>query len=742
MTLTGTICASKEASQASPPALRTLDLSLIALDRQAIEPIADLLSVAFGLSKLVLENCNLTDDGLKSILHALLVSGDLPSLSLASNKKIKYHGWRFVGIFMRRATALRYLDLSENNINRASLEHILGALAKSPQSTSTPTAGLPNSATIDNKESKGVDALGAEYSEEGEPISLQAKLLREGVDSGTSTVTSLRLENCGLKSSSLEMLSNAVRFSDLNHLSLRRNRVGQMGAVALALMLKDYPDAMNDTEGVRTPMISSPVSDLSPAPSFQGQRRNTEPSQGNEVAYTVRGATAGQQREDLSTAANDQASFSNPSSMRRKDSSAGLPEVSNVSSGAAEGLEDRKVPASTIEALREASSSTLVGWPPSKGTNGFQVNAPSAADLDRNLTYEEREEARALVKPTQTEEEAIAIYQAKRAKRILASLPRVGHLLTLDLKGNDIRGGASYLGQALKKNRTLKVLNLSDNSIEIAGLVAIADALKYNSTLETLDMSHNPCSGPSLEGITTLRSAFTLNSNLKRLFLNDTDLSSEGAIALAEFLPEAKSLIHLDLTENGEIDIAGVMALAVSVKMNKSLRCLDLNIPPNAPDFARLSQDILTVRQIATPTLSSLFNALTYSPASIRHSRASETQKTRKEGLHNEVSKLLSQRQFTSLRSLGQQRRRRTAPEPLQRRELQKSKLKPTASVKMRRAFLTLPRNARMYSTSCLQGRRIDAAQRLLRTEQRHWKLSLLQATLWKISWRRAQICE
>lgn len=93
--------------------------------------------------------------------------------------------------------------------------------------------------------------------------------------------------------------------------------------------------------------------------------------------------------------------------------------------------------------------------------------------------------------------------------------------------------------------------------------------------------------------ITSLRAAITINSNLKRVFLNSTDLSSEGAIALAEFLPEAKSLIHLDLTGNFDIDIAGVMALSVSVKMNRTLRCLDLNIPANDPDFARLSQEIL-----------------------------------------------------------------------------------------------------------------------------------------------------
>jgi hypothetical protein len=42
-----------------------------------------------------------------------------------------------------------------------------------------------------------------------------------------------------------------------------------------------------------------------------------------------------------------------------------------------------------------------------------------------------------------------------------------------------------------------------------------------------------------------------------------------------------------------QIDIAGVMALAVSAKMNTSLRCLDINIPPNDPDFAHLSQEIL-----------------------------------------------------------------------------------------------------------------------------------------------------
>jgi hypothetical protein len=57
------------------------------------------------------------------------------------------------------------------------------------------------------------------------------------------------------------------------------------------------------------------------------------------------------------------------------------------------------------------------------------------------------------------------------------------------------------------------------------------------------------------------------------------DLTSEGAIAMAEILPEMKSsLVHLDLTDN-LIDIAGVLALSVAIRLNKTIRCLDLNIP-------------------------------------------------------------------------------------------------------------------------------------------------------------------
>lgn len=40
-----------------------------------------------------------------------------------------------------------------------------------------------------------------------------------------------------------------------------------------------------------------------------------------------------------------------------------------------------------------------------------------------------------------------------------------------------MQGGVSYIAQVLKRNTTLRVLNLSDNKIDSAGLVLLAQAL-------------------------------------------------------------------------------------------------------------------------------------------------------------------------------------------------------------------------------------------------------------------------
>ncbi|ORY87461.1 hypothetical protein BCR35DRAFT_317717 [Leucosporidium creatinivorum] len=510
----------------TPP--KVLDLSNELLSHGAVEALADLLSVDWGLKKLVLESCGLDDESLRPLLHALLVSGSIPTVSLANNKRIKAKGWKLIAVFVRKARFLRYLDVSENTIDKRTADHLVQALTPH-LAPPPPTSGAEEVESEEPSKEKEKEKIEGEVEEgdeseveDPEPLFTVAPLLKRDDEAPeAATVLSIRLENCGLKGQALEALAHGVRASSLKHISIRRNRINPLGAVALAIMIRDYPlptDAHHDPSPLHpsTPPLPRPNGAL-PSPSLAQSQSQSQSA--NSVSA----------RQSL------QAPYVRKS----------LPSSRSNS----------PTPAPTSE------------------ENGKGGGGGEAAEKEREQWR--NSEAR------------------NKLRRQIEELPRTGSLLTLDVKGNDIRNGVLYIAQVLKRNRTLKVLNLSENKIDMQGLVSIAEALKFNSTLETLDMSLNPCCGPGLEGITSLRSAITINSNLKRVFLNSTDLSSEGAIALAEFLPEATSLIHLDLTGNFDIDIAGVLALSVSVKMNDTLRCLDLNIPPNDPDFARLSQEIL-----------------------------------------------------------------------------------------------------------------------------------------------------
>ena len=76
-----------------------------------------------------------------------------------------------------------------------------------------------------------------------------------------------------------------------------------------------------------------------------------------------------------------------------------------------------------------------------------------------------------------------------------------------------------------------------------------------------------------------MKTALAKNHFLHELNLAGTGLDSSAAIALAECLPENSTLSRLDLTRNPHIDMAGVLALSISIKMNHTLTFLDINIP-------------------------------------------------------------------------------------------------------------------------------------------------------------------
>ncbi|EJD40745.1 RNI-like protein [Auricularia subglabra TFB-10046 SS5] len=502
------IVAALRAATTSKP--RSLDLTGIPLTLDTTQAVTDLLNVEWGVRKLVLKNCDLDDVSIKPVLHALLIPCSITFLSLAGNKRLKSPGFRLLGSYISGANTLQFLDLSQTNLDKKSVEYIVAALGsippQHPNGESTATNGSAQPAH--------------------------------------SKLESLRLDDCNLRAGALEVLAHAVRTSALRNISLRQNRISNTGAVALALMIKDYPDSvpLAGVSGLASPP-PTPIATTAPPTPISASSALPPPPVRHD------GPIKPPPRHPAMAPAPAVATTYTPYVPRARRGTAGSA-APLATTRITFAPPDRSVP--VITSSREGGVTTR--HPP--------VDGHSAALYDK--------------------------------VRALDALPRLGALRTLDLRGNEIRNGVTYIAQVLKRNRTLKVLNLCENKIDVQGLSSIAEALKYNTCLETLDLSKNPCCSPGLEGITSLRTAFTLNKSLKRLFLSGTGLTSAGAIALAEFLPESTSLLHLDLTQN-TLDLAGVMALSGGLKANWTMRCLDLNIPVGDENMARLCREILSI---------------------------------------------------------------------------------------------------------------------------------------------------
>ncbi|KAF9128202.1 hypothetical protein BGW39_005277 [Mortierella sp. 14UC] len=394
------------ASRPSNPLLTTIDLTGEPLPRRALDPISDVLTLEFGLKHLILDNCSLEDDTLKMLLYSLLLTDTLTLLSLQDNKRIKSLGFKYVSVFVKKASQVHY-EKTTGGIETKALK-------------SLNISGIP----MDKKS-----------------IEFLAHALKIGRLGFGSRLEELRMDRCGLRGNLLETIAPAIRESNLRLVSMRSNRIGATGGVWIGVMMRDYDDQPN-----------------------------------------------------------------------------------------------KVIPINNEE-------------------QGFKRVFPGIVNPEL--------------------------------------LKRTRGIESLDVSDNDLRQGADYVAQTLRRNMSLKCLILANNNLDPARLVVLADALKLNIGLEALDLGNNRVCGPVATGMNALTQKLVYNKTLTKLTLSNTGLQSEGAIALAEFLPETRTLVQLDLTGNDLVDIAGVMALSVSIRMNKSITCLDMNVPPNDAEFARLSRDIL-----------------------------------------------------------------------------------------------------------------------------------------------------
>ncbi|XP_078671651.1 uncharacterized protein LOC144911516 [Branchiostoma floridae x Branchiostoma belcheri] len=184
---------------------------------------------------------------------------------------------------------------------------------------------------------------------------------------------------------------------------------------------------------------------------------------------------------------------------------------------------------------------------------------------------------------------------------------------------------AQQIGQMLKQNNTVQLLDLRNNQIQDTGLVHICEGLGEQERgivtlvlwsnhitqlgaeylretlpllnyLETLNMGHNPIGN---EGVLSMKEGLLMNQSLLRLGLVDTKMTCEGAIALAEFLSINPRIVRLDLREN-DIRTAGLMALQLAHKVNLSLTRLDLDKEPkkeSMKDYAETQKQLLSAIQ-------------------------------------------------------------------------------------------------------------------------------------------------
>ncbi|XP_063287782.1 protein phosphatase 1 regulatory subunit 37 [Pelobates fuscus] len=148
----------------------------------------------------------------------------------------------------------------------------------------------------------------------------------------------------------------------------------------------------------------------------------------------------------------------------------------------------------------------------------------------------------------------------------------------LDLRNNHIMdSGLAYICEGLKEQRQgLVTLVLWNNQLTHTGMVYMSMCLPHTQTLETLNLGHNAIGN---EGVRHLKNGLIGNRSVLRLGLASAKLTCEGAVAVAEFVAESPRLLRLDLREN-EIKTGGLMALSLALRVNQSLLRLDLDREP------------------------------------------------------------------------------------------------------------------------------------------------------------------
>ena len=171
---------------------------------------------------------------------------------------------------------------------------------------------------------------------------------------------------------------------------------------------------------------------------------------------------------------------------------------------------------------------------------------------------------------------------------------QAGRCEGLDLGGNDLRDDLHIVAQALHDRCPLYALSLADCNLTPTSLRSLFPALCILPNFRFIDLSHNhDLFSTQPNALSLLRTYIPQLQLIKRIHLQDVEMSSEHAIALAEILPESPNLAHLNILENPQLSAlasakdeasqeeacALYASLMVAVRVSESIICIDIEVP-------------------------------------------------------------------------------------------------------------------------------------------------------------------
>ena len=164
----------------------------------------------------------------------------------------------------------------------------------------------------------------------------------------------------------------------------------------------------------------------------------------------------------------------------------------------------------------------------------------------------------------------------REAAEIIAEAMKYNKSVTYLRLGNNIcDGGVEQLSYMLGYNRTLKVLDLSDNSsISARGVTFLADALKKNTTLTTLILSKT---NVKQKACVALSSMLAVNKTLTTLDVSCNNIGDRGVKALLEFIRKSNHSLTTLSIANNIITSAGANVLAETLCDNTTLTSIDIS---------------------------------------------------------------------------------------------------------------------------------------------------------------------